>query len=80
MLKTFVALTAAAMMLGACGTTGGMNSTDFLTAVKEIAQDPNCGHTDRIQGNLGGLGGNNLALYFERTCPAKGATPAPPAP
>lgn len=77
MIRATIALTAVACLLAACGTTGTQDFQHFLDGVKELAQDPNCGHTDRIQGNLGGLGGNNLAVYLERTCPAKAPTVTP---
>ncbi|MGZ6016746.1 MAG: hypothetical protein ACXWKM_13480 [Phenylobacterium sp.] len=77
-------LTVAAPLLAACGTMGSADFQHFMDGVKEIASDPNCGHTDRIQGNLGGVTGNNLAVYLERTCPARGSVtapaPTPPAP
>jgi hypothetical protein len=79
-----LALSAAAACLAGCGTlTGGESSLDtFNQTLKELATDPRCGHTDRLQGNLGGLTGNNLSVYLERTCPpAQGANaPATPPP
>ena len=65
-----------ALPLCACSTA---NTATFADFAKQIAQDPNCAHTDRVQGNLGGVTGNNLAVYLERSCPAKAATPTPPA-
>ena len=61
----------AVLSLEGCSTTG---STDFATFLQQVASDPKCGHTDRVQGNLGGLTGNNLAVYLERTCPAPAGT------
>jgi hypothetical protein len=62
-----IAIVVLALSLTACAST---DTSSFLDLVKTAAQDPRCGHTDRIQGNLGGIGGNNLAVYFERSCPA----------
>lgn len=69
-----VCLAVTSPMLAACpgqlgGVPGANGTTDIVGALKEIASDPRCGHVDRIQGNLGGLTGNNLSIYFERTCP-----------
>lgn len=79
-----LALSASAACLAGCGTlAGGGSSLDtFNQTLKELATDPRCGHTDRLQGNLGGLTGNNLSVYLERTCPAAmnpspAAEPAP---
>ncbi|MBI1196751.1 MAG: hypothetical protein GC203_02705 [Phenylobacterium sp.] len=77
-MKTILSLAACVAMasLGACNTLGsGQGGTDLVGAVKEIASDPNCGHTDRVSGNLGGLGGNNLNVYLERSCPSPVAAP-----
>lgn len=70
-----IAAALAALSLAGCGTLQP-GQTDLVKAVQEIAADPNCGHTDRISGNLGGLTGNNLNVFLERTCPARsqGAT------
>jgi hypothetical protein len=68
------ALATAAMGLTACGTAlapGGKGQTDIVGALTTIASDPRCGHTDRISGNLGGLAGNNLNVFLERTCPPR---------
>lgn len=65
----------ASVAVSACGSTG--SSASFADFAKTIAEDPRCGHIDRVQGNLGGLTGNNLAVYLERTCPA-GTPPTPP--
>lgn len=59
----------AALSLSACSSVGGTNSAQLADAVKTIASDPRCGHTDRIQGDIGGLGGG-LHVFLERTCPA----------
>lgn len=69
---------AAALSLGACaGLPGGDGSASgVLSVLREVAMDPNCAHTDRVSGNLGGLTGNNLNVFLERTCPAR---PDPPA-
>ena len=67
-------IVAAALALAACSTANGAQQWEDL--VTKIATDPRCGHTDRIQGNLGGLTGNNLAVFAERTCPP-GVVPAP---
>jgi hypothetical protein len=74
-MKTIVILAACVALSGCSSLTGAPNQTDVIGALKEIASDPRCGHVDRIQGNLGGLGGNNLSVFLERTCP-----PAPAAP
>jgi hypothetical protein len=66
------ALTALAGLIGGCGST---NSAAFADFAKQIATDPRCSHTDRVQGNLGGLSGNALAVYLERTCPPAEAAP-----
>lgn len=60
-----VLIVAAALCLTACA-----SNANFHEAITEIASDPRCGHVDRIQGNLGGFGGNNLSVFLERTCPA----------
>lgn len=65
-LAAALALACAPLALSGCATAAGTTLSD---AMKEIASDPRCGHTDRIQGNLGGLSANNLSLYLERTCP-----------
>lgn len=73
------AVSLAATALSACATLPGSGNADVVNAIKEIATDPNCGHTDRISGNLGGLSGNNLNLFLERTCPPRApAAPASP--
>jgi hypothetical protein len=64
------ALTALAATLAGCA---GANSAAFADFAKQIATDPRCGHTDRVQGNLGGVSGNNLAVFLERTCPPAGS-------
>ncbi len=64
-------------LLGACSTT---SVSQFNDLVAKISADPRCGHIDRIQGNLGGvgaIGGGGLSVYLERTCPAGVGTPAP---
>jgi hypothetical protein len=69
---------AAALGLSGCAMAGGGSNaalTQFNDTLGKIASDPRCGHTDRLQGNLGGLTGNNLSVFLERTCPP--ATPAP---
>ncbi len=69
---------AALALTGCAGLPGsGASNTDIVGALKEIASDPRCGHTDRLQGNLGGLGGNNLSVFLERTCPPAPAAPEP---
>lgn len=71
------ALSLAAIALSGCaGMTAGAGNTDLIGTLKEIASDPRCAHVDRVSGNLGGLGGNNLNIYLERTCPA-GSPPTP---
>lgn len=50
-------------------------TNDVVGAIKEIAKDPNCAHTDRLQGNLGGLSGNNLSVFVERVCPVRPVAP-----
>lgn len=55
----------------------GSGGNEIIGALKEIASDPRCGHTDRIQGNLGGMGGNNLSVFLERTCPPESTTTEP---
>jgi hypothetical protein len=70
----------ALLLAGACVALCGCstaNSQSFADFAKQIASDPRCGHTDRVQGNLGGVTGNNLAVYLERVCPpAAGQTAA----
>ncbi len=73
MTRTLIVLALAAGLSGCASMPG---NTDVIGTLKEIASDPRCAHTDRVSGNLGGLGGNNLNVFLERTCPA-GATPAP---
>lgn len=65
---------AAYVLLAGCASTA--SSTDIVGALKEIASDPRCGHTDRVSGNLGGFGGNNLNVFLERTCPVAPPEPA----
>lgn len=72
-MRALLVLAIGAALTG-CSSTSSASFADFA---KAIASDPRCGHVDRVQGNLGGLGGNNLAVYLERTCPA-GTTPTPP--
>lgn len=60
----------ALLSLTACASVTGANQTEALKALQAIASDPNCGHTDRIQGDIGGLG-SGLHVFLERTCPAK---------
>jgi hypothetical protein len=63
-----VAGCALACLLSGCGTTSG-SSAQLTDTLKAIASDPNCGHVDRIQGDIGGLG-SGLHVFLERTCPA----------
>lgn len=70
---------AATFALAACAGLPGGGGSDVGAALKEIASDPRCGHVDRIQGNLGGLTGNNLSVFAERTCPAAPAEAKPAA-
>lgn len=69
------AILAPLLLLAGCSSTA--SSQAFTDFAKEIATDPHCGHTDRVQGNLGGVTGNNLAVFLERTCPAPAQTPVP---
>jgi hypothetical protein len=62
-----------ALLASGCSTA---NSQSFADFAKQIASDPRCGHTDRVQGNLGGVTGNNLAVYLERVCPPAGGQAA----
>jgi len=74
------AILACALILSACGTvTGGTSNAQLSDTLKAIASDPRCGHTDRVQGDLGGLG-SGLHVFLERTCPAAVAAPGAPAP
>jgi hypothetical protein len=71
---TFAALAVSAVGLSGCLGAGGLPGsgsglTQFNATLDKLASDPRCGHTDRVQGNLGGLTGSNLAVFFERTCP-----------
>lgn len=67
------AATLAAAALSGCGTLSGGNGAEFTKALSQMASDPRCGHVDRIQGDIGGLG-SGLHVFLERTCP-----PAPEA-
>jgi hypothetical protein len=74
-----------ALLASGCSTASSQSFADFA---KQIASDPRCGHTDRVQGNLGGgVTGNSLAVYLERVCPpaasqtaATGGAPTPAGP
>lgn len=63
------AVALAALGLTGCASAGGAGLAQFNATLEKLASDPRCGHTDRLQGNLGGLTGNNLSVYLERTCP-----------
>jgi hypothetical protein len=81
-MRSAILILALGLSLSACQTLGGPKpdgvSNEWLAALKEIASDPRCAHTDRIQGNLGGLTGNNLSVFLERECPAQPQAPAAP--
>jgi hypothetical protein len=70
---------AAVVSLSGCAAVGGSSTAlnQFNATLDKIATDPRCGHTDRLQGNLGGLTGNNLSVFLERTCPPAETKPAP---
>jgi len=73
---------AAALALAGCQSipTGGSDASGVMRVLHEIATDPNCAHTDRVSGNLGGLTGNNLNVFLERSCPAQPAQKPAPSP
>lgn len=66
-----IIVTALCLSLGGCSTLDTGGNSQLLEALQAMASDPNCGHTDRISGNLGGLSGNNLNIFLERQCPAR---------
>jgi hypothetical protein len=72
-------LIAAAALAAVVSLSGGSSTAlnQFNATLDKIATDPRCGHTDRLQGNLGGLTGNNLSVFLERTCPPAETKPAP---
>lgn len=57
-----------ALGLSACASVQGATNTDLVNAIKEVARDPNCGHTDRIDIDLN-LTGPRGKLFLERQCP-----------
>lgn len=68
---TRLSLLALLLPLAGCQTA---DRQDLTKAMTTIASDPSCGHTDRIQGDIGGLG-SGLHVFLERTCPAKAPSP-----
>jgi hypothetical protein len=74
-IRTIARLAAPAALAASLGGCAVASSTAFADFAKQIATDPRCSHTDRVQGNLGGLTGNTLAVYLERTCPPGDARP-----
>lgn len=70
-MKAVLLIAAASVALSGCasaGLGGGTSQADFLKALQAMASDPRCGHTDRLQGDIGGLG-SGLHVFLERTCP-----------
>lgn len=65
-------IAAAALALSACSTMGG-GASGFTQAAAEIAKDPNCGHTDRINIILGVV--SSGSIFLERNCPMPAAKP-----
>ena len=59
-----------------CGSTALNGQNQFISAISEIAKDPTCGHTDRIDIDLG-LTGSHGKLFLERACPIPAPAPAP---
>ena len=76
----------AAALAAACLATSGCasGSSSFMAAATEIAKDPNCAHTDRVNVTLGGMTGATGSVFLERNCaaatPAQAATVIAPAP
>lgn len=68
-MKPVLIIVAGLALTGCAGLSNGQGA-DVVQAVQAIASDPRCGHVDRISGNIGGMGGNNLNVFLERTCPA----------
>jgi hypothetical protein len=60
----------ASLALTGCASMSGDSGKQLTDALQAMASDPNCGHTDRVQGDIGGLG-SGLHVFLERTCPAR---------
>lgn len=73
---TATALAAACLAVSGCAGVNSASSTQLSDTLKAIASDPNCGHTDRVQGDIGGLS-SGLHVFLERTCPARPAVTPP---
>lgn len=71
---TIAAVGILALPLAACGTAGINGQNQFIAAVTEVAKDPRCGHTDRIDIDLS-LTGPRGKLFLERNCPLPAPTP-----
>lgn len=63
----------AAIALAGCNglgaLTGSPGGSQLSEAIKAIATDPNCGHTDRLAVALGPVPSGTV--YLERNCPAR---------
>lgn len=68
---TLITALALSVTLSGCSTAAGGNG-QFLSAITEIAKDPKCGHTDRVNVVLGPI--STGSVFLERNCPAP-ATP-----
>lgn len=72
------AIALASVAMSGCGTLTGLTGansgaqTAILDTAKAIAQDPNCGHTDRLAVNLGAI--STGQLFLERNCPGPSGT------
>lgn len=77
-LHVLAGLALASMSLCACssftGPGGAQAQQAVLDTAKAIAQDPNCGHTDRLAVNLGAI--STGQLFLERNCPGPSGTVA----
>jgi hypothetical protein len=75
-LTTLAGLALASLSLCACssltGPGGAAAQQSILDTAKAIAQDPNCGHTDRLAVNLGAI--STGQLFLERNCPGPSGT------
>lgn len=70
------AVAALGLSVAGCGTVTGGGNAELLAAIKTMATDPNCGHTDRLNVTLGALPSGSV--FLERNCPMPAAPPGDP--
>lgn len=56
----------------------GRGGSELSEAIRTIATDPNCGHTDRLNVTLGPI--PTGSIFLERNCPGPADRPADRAP